>query len=466
MRFWRIAGWALLAAVCTVPATLATAGAKAGTSPSATASAAGTTAGAGKAGSMPPIDRALDWPLTVLHADELWRHGEGNGVTIAVVDTGIDGKDADLAGAVVGLWAAPGVSKGAVPADSHGSEIAGLIAGRGRAKMTGLAPRASLIDIRVAAHPVGVPPTAIARGITEAVADGARIINVSVSAMSGDRSLRDAVNDALRHGCLVVAAAAESKSAAYPAAYPGILTAAAMTSLGHPVPSSQRVSLYSPGVKLFSTVTAGGYSGSILTGNDYATADVSAAAALLLSAAPGLKPQAAGADLIAAAGQARTLDPEAALAKLTPATGPVSPRHSAGASHSASASGPRPSQGAPGILVLADVIAGVAFLCMMFFIIRKASAAGSLLFWRTSVVDGPGPDGPPPAISPRAQADAPTVTVVQATPVPQESVMPQEAPAPPETRSSREARPPADDTEADEATLDSSREPFSWFEPW
>ena len=96
-----------------------------------------------------------------LQANRLWRHGLGGGETVAVIDTGIDVQQPDLAGAVSlvrDLTARPARLRcRPVGRFAHGTAIAGIIAARGsatsQAHMGGLAPQATLLDIRVAVEP-------------------------------------------------------------------------------------------------------------------------------------------------------------------------------------------------------------------------------------------------------------------------------------------------------------------------
>ncbi len=289
--------------------------------------------------STPSWNPKLEWPLTSLHADVLWHRTVGTGVTIAIVDTGIDTSRPDLIGTVVDTINLSGGTSTDVSDDSHGTAVAGLIAGRGRSQMTGLAPRASLIDIKVAAETDSVTPGKIAEGITEAADDRAEIINVSVGTRRDAQALRQAIAFAEDQGCLIVAAAGDAGTPQYPADDPGVISVSAISQKGLPVSRAEPghstpVSLYAPGADLFSTGKTGsanhGYRHDI-RGNAYAAAYVSAAAALLLSTGTPLGPEQAGHLLVTTtkpvAGSIPgpgILDPVAALSHLTPALAPAS----------------------------------------------------------------------------------------------------------------------------------------------
>jgi subtilisin family serine protease len=284
----------------------------------------------------------LEWPLAALHANRLWRHGRGGGVTVAVIDTGIDVRHPDLAGAVSlpavrDLTIRPRDYGADQSADSHGTAVAGIIAARGstasQAHMVGLAPQATLLDIRVAVQSDRATSAAIAQGIVTAARAGADIINVSLTAPTADPALANAVSFAQARGCLIVAAAGSTTVGQALIGYPGVLTVAAKSRAGQPLSASPAV-VWAPGAGLYSTgethpVVAAlpGYVENA-SGNGYAAAYVSAAAALLLSADRKLTPAAAGRLLIRTARRtvARpepSIDPVAALDSALPGPRPV-----------------------------------------------------------------------------------------------------------------------------------------------
>src|SRR5262249_41242370 len=82
----------------------------------------------------PQFSPQLEWPLARLRAGQLWRHGLGAGVTVAVIDTGINTLQPDLAGAVLAtedFTARSARDRGAdESSDSHGTAVAGIIAAR------------------------------------------------------------------------------------------------------------------------------------------------------------------------------------------------------------------------------------------------------------------------------------------------------------------------------------------------
>jgi subtilisin family serine protease len=300
-------------------------------------------------GSRPPpevpiINLAVEWPLDQLGAAKLWRRGEGAGVHVAVLDTGIDTEQLDVAGAIEHVDDLIAGSRGTgtdVSANSHGTAVAGIIAARGSVAepgvMVGLAPLASLIDIRIAAQARPVGPDVTARGIVAAVTAGADVINVSLPVSADSAALRAAVADATAHQCVIVASAGSAGSAQVLADYPQVIVVAASTRHARPMAGRARagpITIFAPGADLFSTGevsrahATGGYVRHIY-GNAYAAAYASAAVALLLSADQRLTPSEAGRLLVRAAGPGpgrvgpRIIRPLTALA--LGGTGPARP---------------------------------------------------------------------------------------------------------------------------------------------
>jgi subtilisin family serine protease len=291
---------------------------------------------------VPRFDQKLEWPLVRLHANALWRTTEGHGATVAVVDTGIYAGQQDLADVVVKTIDLVGNPKNGIADEAHGTAVAGLIAGRGSPvdpeQVAGLAPEAALIDVRVATKPGSVTPAEIAAGISAAAQAGAQVINVSLGSSTPSPQLQQAVTTAQTDGCLIVASAGDTGTPEYPAHYPGVLAVGEADRDSRPLASMTAFgpdAIYAPGSDLYSTAVpphTGAPAGYFrnLHGSDFATAFVSAAAALLLSADPRLKPQDIRRFLLQSAylnglSGAGNLDPLAALGQLHASAPPPIP---------------------------------------------------------------------------------------------------------------------------------------------
>ncbi|MFE3201145.1 S8 family serine peptidase [Embleya sp. NPDC059237] len=236
--------------------------------------------------------RAQQWHLDTWKIDDIWRISRGAGVTVAVVDTGVDATHEDLAGRVLPSLNTPGDQEG------HGTGMASLIAGQGRAGggqgAFGVAPDSKILPFRINPAPVGgIDPASTAEGIRRAADSPAKVINLSVGIQLTIPELREAVAYALSKGKLLVAAGGntprnQSGVPVYPAAYPGVLSVSAVNRAGEPASNSVQgswISLAAPGQDIPSAcVTQTHYC--LGTGSSDATALTSGVAALVWSVHP------------------------------------------------------------------------------------------------------------------------------------------------------------------------------------
>ncbi|MGW7526202.1 type VII secretion-associated serine protease mycosin [Streptomyces sp. NPDC054783] len=179
--------------------------------------------------------REQQWYLTTMKADQMWRTSTGKGITVAVIDSGVDGNIPDLEGQVLpGLDEAPQSSGDEHTSfDGHGTTMGLLIAGTGKANggsgTFGLAPGAKILPVRVPDHTVEFSKVA-SRGIRYAVDSGARIINISLAAPVGSDELTAAVKYALNKGALIFAGSGNdgTSEVEYPAGTPGVVAVGAV----------------------------------------------------------------------------------------------------------------------------------------------------------------------------------------------------------------------------------------------
>lgn len=158
-----------------------------------------------------------DWQVP----QQVWPVTEGAGVTVGVIDTGVEASVPDLRGVVVpggDMLGDPGAGETDFDtrSDGHGTAVAVLIAGQGYGTGTvGIAPQARILPVHAATPGVAGDADTLAAGIEFAVDHGAQVVNVSLglpspSGTSCDPVLQDAVAYALEHNVVVVAAAGDT----------------------------------------------------------------------------------------------------------------------------------------------------------------------------------------------------------------------------------------------------------------
>ncbi|GAA0378818.1 hypothetical protein GCM10009541_21670 [Micromonospora gifhornensis] len=176
--------------------------------------------------------RDEQWQLDKLGARTAWRTSTGRGVTVAVIDSGVDGSHPDLAGRVL-----PGIDlvspDGAAEPDpvGHGTTVAGLIAGRNddRQGVVGLAPDARILPVRVLDEENRYDDALIvAQGVRWAVDNGAQVINLSLGGSGDSPALAAAIDYAFARDVVVVActgnlATSPDAKVWYPAREPGVI---------------------------------------------------------------------------------------------------------------------------------------------------------------------------------------------------------------------------------------------------
>jgi subtilisin family serine protease len=260
------------------------------------------------------------WVLTNLNLWSAWNTTKGSGVTVAVIDSGVNPSVPDLTGHVI---TGPDYSGVSTPSSNpnwgvHGTWMASLIAGHEHGQYDGIlgsAPAAKVLSIRVItdstdpnyakyqAESAAVGQTELAQAITYAVAHGAGVISLSLGYSQQSLPVREALQVAYDHNVVVVASAGNSGDAAgaagtgkapysFPADYPGVLSVAAVTSTGQVASfSSQNLSVQvaAPGKSVPAEGRDGGYW--YVSGTSPACALTAGVAALIKSAYPRLTDQ-------------------------------------------------------------------------------------------------------------------------------------------------------------------------------
>lgn len=232
---------------------------------------------------------ASQWGWRRLGGDRLSAVGDGSGLVVAVLDTGVDADHPDLDGRVLSGWdSMVEGGDGRVDPNGHGTHVAGILAAAAGndVGIGGVAPGVSILPVRVLDETGNGDDDELALGIIWAVDHGADIMNLSIGGAVPSTLLEGAIDYALDAGVLVVVAAGNSgamgNEPSYPAAYRQVLAVGSTD-------SSDRRSIFSntggyvdiaaPGSWIVSTWPGGRYQTS--SGTSMAAPFVAGAAALL-----------------------------------------------------------------------------------------------------------------------------------------------------------------------------------------
>ncbi|HYN96161.1 MAG TPA: type VII secretion-associated serine protease mycosin [Pilimelia sp.] len=244
-------------------------------------------------------DRTRDaqWHLKYLNVSQAHRLTQGQGVTVAVIDTGVDATHPGLATAVISGrdYANTPLDPpdGRRDTDGHGTAMAGLIAARGDGNdgALGIAPQATILPVRRSeGGDLGRAGNTTA-AIRWAVQQDVDVI--SMSFVEKDYfALAAAVEEARRANIVLVAGVGnrpEATTVSYPAAYPGVIGVGLADRRGNASAMSvtgSGVDILAPAVDVMSTRLNGAYA--LTSGTSAATALVAGAAALVRAAHPDL----------------------------------------------------------------------------------------------------------------------------------------------------------------------------------
>lgn len=231
------------------------------------------------------------WGIQNAQLDKAQMLAKGTGITIAVLDTGVTGFSWELSRRLTTGY--DFVDNDSSPVDSgnwrdddrdwqidegvgHGTFVSSIIAATTR--------DTRIMPVRVLNSDGGGTAEIVARGIRYAADRGAHIINLSLSGPTDEPVLREAIQYAADKGVLIVAAAASNSSTlGYPAAYPSVISVGSInpanTISTFTRANAAAIAVFAPGEEIYGLSNLG--YGVWMTGNSMATAFVAAEAALL-----------------------------------------------------------------------------------------------------------------------------------------------------------------------------------------
>jgi serine protease len=187
-------------------------------------------------------DYSKQWNLRGINVEQAWDDSKGEGVTVAVIDTGVS-KVPDFAETkFVEGYDFVNDRNDASDDQGHGTHVAGTIAQstNNAYGVAGIAYKAQIMPIKVLSASGGGTISDIAEGIKFAADNGAKVINMSLGGGGDSQLLREAIDYADKKGTVIIAAAGNENqnASSYPARYPKVLSVAAIDASGKKAPYS------------------------------------------------------------------------------------------------------------------------------------------------------------------------------------------------------------------------------------
>ncbi len=251
--------------------------------------------------------QTVPWGLQAVEAERAWEYTRGEGISIAVIDTGIDHTHPDLKD---NLGEGYNVLKpGSAPDDDngHGTHVAGTIAAIDNSfGVVGVAPRARVHAVKSLDRFGNGFLSDLIEALDWCVSNGIRVVNMSLGSPEGNESFHEAIKRAYNAGVVLVAAAGNEggvgDTVGYPARYPETIAVSAIDVESKMPGFASRgpdVDVLAPGVKILSTWPGNQYRE--LNGTSMATPHVAGIAAMVLATHKGFTPDQAKRHLRAAA---------------------------------------------------------------------------------------------------------------------------------------------------------------------
>jgi hypothetical protein len=229
------------------------------------------------------------WHLPKIGAPSAWDSSLGSGVTIAILDSGIDPNHPDLSLQLVPGWNFYENNSNTSDVYGHGTKVAGSAAAMANNAqgVAGVAAQAKIMPVRVSSSTGMGSWGAIAAGITYAADHGAKVANASFLGLTDSASVRYAAQYMKNKGGLVIVAAGNTGALQNYAATTSMIVAAATDGNDNRASWSSYgnyVSLAAPGAGIWTTTWGGGYGA--VSGTSFSSPITAGVVALMMAAKP------------------------------------------------------------------------------------------------------------------------------------------------------------------------------------
>ncbi|MFA6584789.1 MAG: S8 family serine peptidase [Elusimicrobiaceae bacterium] len=229
---------------------------------------------------------ALPWGVMTVNAPAAWQKGYmGQGVKIAIIDSGITSSNADLSNRLLESFS---FTASAQSPTEHGTQVSGVLAASlNNTGVVGVAPACSLYNIQTVGDDGIVRLSNLVEAIDKAIELDAKLINLSLNLKKESLALKYAIYKAYEKGILSICAAGNGgeDTLSYPARYPFVVSVAAMTIRQKPARFSNRgegLSFIAPGADILTTGPKWNYV--VCSGTSFAAPHVTGLAAIAINA--------------------------------------------------------------------------------------------------------------------------------------------------------------------------------------
>jgi subtilisin family serine protease len=230
------------------------------------------------------------WHLPKIRATTAWDNAQGSGVTIAILDTGVDAAHPDLSSRMVPGWNWFDNNSNTADVYGHGTQVAGAAAAAANnaVGVAGVAGQSRIMPIRVSDLQGYASWSALTQGITWAADHGARVVNISY-VVANSAAVISAANYMKSKGGLVVTSAGNYGTDANITPTASMIPVSATDSNDAKTSWSSYgsfVAMAAPGAGIYSTTRGGGYAP--VSGTSFSSPITAGAIAVIMSANPKL----------------------------------------------------------------------------------------------------------------------------------------------------------------------------------
>lgn len=227
-------------------------------------------------------EQVLTWNVDLIGTNK----NLGEGVKIAIIDSGINTKHEDLKKVVTKKYNVINPNNEIIDEFGHGTAIAGIIAAQNnRVGIIGIAPNVEVFDVKVLDEAGFGEVDDLIEALDWSMKNNVDIINISFGFQTNDADLKRKINDVIKSGIIIVAAAGNTYGLKgdYPAMYDGVLSIGSLDKekKRSNFTSKGNIDFVSPGEDILSTDHNGSYS--YFSGTSFASSHVTGLIALLLS---------------------------------------------------------------------------------------------------------------------------------------------------------------------------------------